>query len=57
MGEMDSKNMMTDIDSLPEEAKVAMAATLEQLQIRDRSFFLVSVNGVLVEFVCCMVCS
>ncbi|XP_062095631.1 mitochondrial import inner membrane translocase subunit Tim9 [Humulus lupulus] len=29
------KNMMADMDSLPEEDKLRMSATIDQLQIRD----------------------
>lgn len=33
------KSMLGDLDNLPEEDKMRMGTMIEQLQIRDRSFF------------------
>ena len=33
------KSMIGDLDNLPEEDKIRMSTMIEQLQVRDRSFF------------------
>lgn len=43
------KNMLADLESLPEEDKVRMSTMIEQLQLRDR-FSLWSIPTILVVY-------